>query len=127
MITILFMAQLGVCFQPAKMVVTAYCPCRFCCDEWADGITACGHKIKPGDKFVAAPASIPFYTMLSIPGYNSGNPVRVLDRGGDITGNRIDVVFFEKSPDPSMTDLEYSHQLALEFGRQTLNVYGLIQ
>lgn len=80
--------------------VTAYCPCEKCCGECADGITACGHRIQPGDKFVAAPPYIPFGTILNIPGYGS---VPVLDRGGVIKGNRLDVFF-------------PTHQEALEWG-----------
>ena len=62
--------------------VTAYCPCEKCCGEFTDGTTACGHKIQPGDRFCAAPATIPFGTLLDIPGY--GKAVPVLDRGGAI-------------------------------------------
>jgi len=28
-----------------------------------------------------------------VPGYNNSNPVKVLDRGGAIRGNRLDVFF----------------------------------
>jgi 3D (Asp-Asp-Asp) domain-containing protein len=28
-----------------------------------------------------------------IPGYNNGKPIKVLDRGGAIRGNRLDVFF----------------------------------
>jgi hypothetical protein len=31
-----------------------YCACKKCCGKFADGITACGHKIRRGDTFVAA-------------------------------------------------------------------------
>jgi 3D (Asp-Asp-Asp) domain-containing protein len=31
--------------------------------------------------------------MLRIPGYNGGRPVPVKDRGRDIEGNRLDVLF----------------------------------
>lgn len=83
--------------------VTAYCPCELCCGKWSDGYTASGHKIGKDDKFVAAPLSIPFGMMLVVPGYNDGKPVPVLDRGGAIRGNRLDV-FFD------------SHKEALEWG-----------
>lgn len=90
------------------MIVTAYCPCEKCCGKWADGITASGHRIAPGDKFVAAPPWIPFGTLLSIPGY-SDEPVPVLDRGSAIRGNKIDVFF-------------NSHNAALEWGVQELEI-----
>lgn len=73
--------------------ITAYCGGSCCCGEFADGITASGHKIKKGDKFVAAPPDTPFGTLLSIKGYANGLPVPVRDRGGAIKGNRIDVFF----------------------------------
>lgn len=92
--------------------VTAYCPCEVCCGKWADGITASGHVIKPGDKFVAAPPEIPFGTMLTIPGYGR---VPVLDRGGSIKGRRLDV-FFDDCNGVS------GHQRALNWGVRQLEV-----
>lgn len=89
--------------------VTAYCPCEKCCGEFADGITASGHRIQKGDKFVAADPNIPFGTLLTIEGYAEGLPVPVLDRGGAIKGNRIDV-FFD------------SHDEALKWGKRWLKV-----
>jgi len=88
------------------MRVTGYCPCSKCCGKYSDGFTANGHKIQPGDKFVAAPKHIPFGTMLSVPGYGV---VPVLDRGGAITVSRLDV-FFE------------SHSDALKWGVQNLEI-----
>lgn len=82
--------------------ITAYCPCKKCCGRWSDGVTASGHKIQSGDRFVAADKSIPFGMMITIPGYGT---VPVLDRGGAIKGNRIDVYFD-------------THQEALEWGVQ---------
>ena len=90
--------------------VTAYCPCEKCCGQYADGITASGHKIEPGDVFVAAPKRIPFETLLIIPGYANSLPVRVLDRGGAITKNCLDVFF-------------PTHQEALVWGRQKLEIF----
>jgi 3D (Asp-Asp-Asp) domain-containing protein len=71
-------------------IATAYCPCKKCCGPKACGITASGHKIRPGDKFVAADKSIPFGTMVTIPGYGR---VPVLDRGGKIKKGHYDVYF----------------------------------
>ncbi len=87
--------------------VTAYCPNFCCCGEWADGITASGSKAE--GFFVAAPPSFPFGTLIQIPGYNQGYPVPVLDRGGAIKGNKLDVFF-------------PTHQEALNWGRQYLKV-----
>ncbi|MHC4755447.1 MAG: 3D domain-containing protein [Planctomycetota bacterium] len=96
-------------FQTLQMRVTAYCPCEKCCGQFADGITANGHKIQPGDTFVAADSRYPFETELIIPGYSRSNPVKVLDRGGAIKGNRIDVFF-------------HTHEKALQWGVQYLDV-----
>ena len=92
-----------------EMRVTAYCPCPICCGEYSDGITACGYKIQPGDTFVAADRRYPFNTEILIPGYNNNRPVKVLDRGGAIKGNRLDVFFA-------------SHEEALQWGVQYLEV-----
>ena len=86
--------------------VTAYCSGPCCCGEYADGITASGHKIKPGDKFIAAPKSIPFGTWINIEGYGYAE---VLDRGGAIKGNRLDVYFD-------------THQEALNWGVRYLEI-----
>ena len=88
--------------------VTAYCPCAQCCGQYADGITASGHRIQPGDRFVAA--DLPFGTLIHVPGYGL---VPVLDRGGAIKGDRIDVYFD-------------THAQALRWGRQrlTVSVFG---
>ena len=79
---------------PRTMVVTAYCPCTACCGPSARGITASGRPVSAnGGRFVAADRDLPFGTTLIIPGYNNGRPVEVLDRGGAIRGNRLDVFF----------------------------------
>jgi 3D (Asp-Asp-Asp) domain-containing protein len=75
------------------MRVTAYCPCPKCCGKSSDGITANGHKITQGDTFVAADRMHSFGTQMIVPGYNDSQPVEVLDRGGAIRGNRLDVFF----------------------------------
>lgn len=96
-------------WESIEMRVTAYCPCSICCGEYSDGVTACGHKIQPGDTFVAAGKRFSFYTEMLIPGYSNSRPVKVLDRGGAIKGNRLDVFFA-------------THQEALEWGVQYLKV-----
>ncbi len=80
-------------WQTVQMRVTAYCPCEKCCGKYSNGQTACGHKIRPGDAFVAADKEYSFGTEMVIAGYKNGEPVKVLDRGGAIRGNRLDVFF----------------------------------
>ena len=92
-----------------EMRVTAYCPCRRCCGKNGDRKTASGHKIQRGDVFVAADRRYPFGTEIIVPGYNNSEPVKVLDRGYVIRGNRLDV-FFD------------SHQKAREWGVKYLPV-----
>jgi 3D (Asp-Asp-Asp) domain-containing protein len=96
-------------FFEKEMRVTAYCPGPCCCGKWADGMTASGHIIQPGDRFVAADKQFAFGTRILIPGYNNNHPVEVLDRGGAIKGDRLDVFF-------------PTHKEALEWGVQVLTV-----
>ncbi|HEX4795736.1 MAG TPA: 3D domain-containing protein [Humisphaera sp.] len=78
-----------------RMQVTAYCPCKRCCGPTAQGLTASGRAISyNGGQFVAADTRVlPFNTKLIIPGYASDKPVQVIDRGGAIKGNHIDLFF----------------------------------
>ena len=94
-----------------RLQVTAYCPCRICCGRLARGVTASGKHVNyAGGKFVAADTDLlPFGTKLSIPGYHSGRPVEVIDRGGDIKGRHIDVFF-------------PTHKQAKEWGVQYMTV-----
>lgn len=93
--------------EPTRLMrVTAYCPCEKCCGQWADGFTANGHRIRPGDRFVAAPPEFAFGTLLTIPGYGT---VPVKDRGGAIKGDRLGVFF-------------PTHQDALNWGVQWLSI-----
>ena len=91
------------------MEVTAYCACQKCCGPRAQGVTASGrHVTYNNGRFVAADTSIlKFNTNLIIPGYANNKPVKVLDRGGAIKGNKLDVFFA-------------SHQEARKWGRQKL-------
>jgi 3D (Asp-Asp-Asp) domain-containing protein len=76
------------------MLVTAYCPCAKCCGSHAVGLTASGRPISAANgHFVAASAEIPFGARVTVPGYDRGRPVPVLDRGGAIKGARLDVFF----------------------------------
>jgi len=92
-----------------RMRVTGYCPCSKCCGEYADGITANGHKIRPGDTFVAADKRYSFGTEMVIEGYSNGQTIKVLDRGGAIRGNKLDAFF-------------HTHQEALEWGVRHIDV-----
>jgi 3D (Asp-Asp-Asp) domain-containing protein len=92
------------------MLVTAYCPCTVCCGPDARGVTASGRPVSfNGGKFVAADRALPFGTRLVIPGYNDGRPVEVIDRGGAIRGDHVDVFF-------------PTHEEARRWGRQYLTV-----
>ena len=71
-------------WQTIRMRVTAYCPCSKCCGQYADGVTASGHKIEPGDTFVAADKRYSLGTEMVVPGYSNSQTVKVLDRGGAI-------------------------------------------
>ena len=101
--------QVAAQWQTVRMRVTAYCACRKCCGKFADGITASGHKIRPGDTFAAADKRYSFGTKMVIAGYNKGKPIKVLDRGGAIRGNRLDVFF-------------NSHKKALKWGVKYIDV-----
>lgn len=94
-----------------RMLVTAYCPCARCCGTYADGRTASGKSIyHHASMFVAADTRVlPFGANVSVPGYYDGLPVPVLDRGGKIKGNRLDVFFL-------------SHDRARQWGRRWLAV-----
>jgi len=92
-----------------RMKVTGYCPCSKCCGDYADGITANGHKIRPGDTFVAADKRYSFGTEMVIEGYSNSQAVKVLDRGGAIRGNKLDAFF-------------HTHQEALEWGVRLIDV-----
>lgn len=100
-------------WKTVQMRVTAYCPCPKCCGNYSDGITASGHKVIDGDIFVAADKRYPFGTEMIIPGYTGPLGVKVLDRGGAIQGDRLDVFF-------------NSHQDALEWGVRYLDVKILL-
>jgi 3D (Asp-Asp-Asp) domain-containing protein len=92
------------------MQVTAYCPCKKCCGPDTIGITASGKHISYNSgRFVAADTTVlPFGTKILVPGYGE-RPVEVIDRGGAIRGNHLDVFF-------------PTHEEALKWGRQTIAV-----
>lgn len=100
-------------YKIMTFTVTAYCPCEKCCNSFAKlpmktRTLASMELLKPlidsNFPFVAADTRVlPFHTLVSIPDYHNGRKVPVLDRGGAIKGNRIDVFF-------------PTHQQALNFG-----------
>jgi 3D (Asp-Asp-Asp) domain-containing protein len=92
-----------------RMRVTAYCACPVCCGRLAAGRTANGHIIQQGERFVAADKKYPFGTEIIVPHYNGERPIRVLDRGGAIHGNRLDIFFS-------------SHARAIKWGVKYLDV-----
>jgi len=96
-------------WQSVRMRVTGYCACPKCCGSYSDGITASGHRITHGDAFIAADKRYAFGTEMVIDGYSNAKPVKVLDRGGAIYGNRLDAFFS-------------SHDEALKWGVRYLNV-----
>ncbi len=77
------------------MTVTAYSPDERSCGDSADGITSSLHSVwTNGMKLVAADSRIlPLGSMITVPGYDDGNIVPVLDRGGAIKGHRLDVLY----------------------------------
>lgn len=78
-----------------EMIVTAYSPDARSCAGSDDDLTATLHHVTTnGFKLVAAdPRVLGYGSMLSIPGYDQGRIVPVLDCGGKIKGNRLDVLF----------------------------------
>lgn len=84
--------------RPAKtlwMQVTAYSPDARSCGSSADGLTATLHSVETNNsQLVAAdPRVLKYGSMVSVPGYSSGQIVPVLDCGGAIKGNRLDLLF----------------------------------
>jgi 3D (Asp-Asp-Asp) domain-containing protein len=104
----------GRAIRPAKtinMLVTAYSPDERSCAGTADGITASLHDVNTNaHRLVAADSKVlPLGSMITIPGYDNGQVVPVLDRGGAIKGNRLDVIF-------------PTHEEALKWGARRIKV-----
>jgi 3D (Asp-Asp-Asp) domain-containing protein len=91
--------------QAELYTVTAYCPCKVCCGQWAGGPTASG-KMPVVGVTCAGPRRIPFGTRVRIEGL--GERV-VQDRLARKYDGRFDVFFA-------------SHKEALRFGKRTLKV-----
>ncbi len=94
-----------------RMKVTAYSPDAKSCGASADGITASGYSVQTnGGALVAAdPKVLPLGSLVSVPGYDGGVPVPVLDVGGAIKGRRLDVLFT-------------THEIARAWGVRTVDV-----
>jgi 3D (Asp-Asp-Asp) domain-containing protein len=94
-----------------RMLVTAYSPDERSCGLSADGITASGYSVwTNGMKMVAADTRLlPLGALVSVPGYDHGAVVPVLDRGSRIKGHRLDVLF-------------PTHEQARAWGAQRLDV-----
>lgn len=77
------------------MTVTAYSPDERSCAGSADNITSSLHHVETNaHRLVAADTRIlPLGSMITVPGYDDGRIVPVLDRGGKIKGMRLDVLF----------------------------------
>ena len=86
-----------------KFKVTAYCSCAKCCGK-TNGITSSGTKAT-ANRTVAASSRFAIGTKLKI----NGNIYTVEDRGGAISGNRIDIYMD-------------THSQALAWGVRYLNV-----
>lgn len=93
-----------------SMIVTAYSPDARSCAPFADGITASGYSVSTNaGNLIAADKRFKFGTLLSVPGYNDNLPTPVLDRGGTIKGNRLDVLY-------------PTHEIARKWGRQRVDI-----
>lgn len=93
--------------------LTAYCPCTICCGQWSNPsnpTTASGTTATAGRTIAADTSRFPFGTQLVI----NGQVYTVEDVGGAITGNKIDIYF-------------NTHQEAINFGRQSAQVYKVVQ
>lgn len=104
----------GKMIRPSRviyMTVTGYSPDARSCGKFADNKTATMYSVwTNGMNLVAAdPKLLPYWSMISIPGYASNDIVPVLDCGGAIKGNRIDLLY-------------PTHKLARQWGVRSLPV-----
>jgi 3D (Asp-Asp-Asp) domain-containing protein len=100
--------------RPARtiwMTVTGYSPDERSCGDSADGLTATMHSVTTNAmKLVAAdPTVLPYGSMVSVPGYDTESIVPVLDCGGAIKGDKLDLLF-------------PTHAEAMKWGRQRVLV-----
>ncbi len=111
-----------------EAVLTAYCPCSYCCGHRAAGITADGTDTRSTPYGIAAdPERLPYGTSAYIPtgaGYldhqrsdDSGRVFLVDDTGGTVRRNtrRTGTIYL---------DLRFvQHRSAVRFGVKTATVY----
>ena len=88
-----------------EVCLTAYCPCTYCCGEWADGITATGVKAQANHTIAVDPDVIPLGSWVLI-----GEDWYRAEDTGAFCGNIIDIYFDD-------------HEEAKAFGRRTAVVY----
>jgi 3D (Asp-Asp-Asp) domain-containing protein len=110
--------------RPATLNVSFYCGCHIC--TGASSPEVGGHGLTTSQVppvrglTLAAPRSVPFGTAVCIEGVG----LRIVqDRGGSITGNRVDV--YVRDPRDQPGHYELSHQLALELARHRLRAWVL--
>ena len=104
----------GKAVRPAKvmyMTVTGYSPDARSCGKYADNKTATMNSVwTNGMNLVAAdPKLLPYWSIISVPGYANGEIVPVLDCGGAIKGNRLDLLY-------------PTHERALQWGIRDLPI-----
>jgi len=94
-----------------RLRVTAYAPDPRCCWPYPGTTTATGLSVKTnnGQLVAADPRVIPMHSLVVVPGYASQTAVPVLDKGGKIKGNRLDVLL-------------PTYQTAKNWGIKTLDV-----
>ncbi len=107
-------AEDGVTYEElGTFVLTAYCPCPICCGIYSNmehPTTASGAIAVEGVTIATDTSVIPFGTKVRI----GDHIYTAQDRGGAIKGNRIDVFFND-------------HDVATNFGRQTMVVYKVVE
>lgn len=94
-----------------RMLVTAYSPDHRSCAPFDDGLTASLHSVWTNNmRLVAADSRVlPLGSIITVPGYANEQIVPVLDRGGAIKGNRLDVLY-------------PTHNRALRWGKKWLDI-----
>lgn len=95
-----------------RMKVTAYCPCKKCCGEYADEKTATGHNAKKTLGIAADPTLLPYGTKLKIPGIG----IRIVDDTGGA---------MRKSAKEGIYHIDvrfHNHEKAKKFGVHWLDV-----
>lgn len=100
--------------RPARtiyMTVTGYSPDARSCGKYADNKTAIMYSVwTNGMNLVAAdPTVLPYKSLISVPGYADSEIVPIMDCGGAIKGNRLDLLY-------------PTHEMALQWGIRQLPV-----